>query len=378
MNIVLFSTSLKGGGDERIIQLLSDYLISRGHKVTIACLDSGSPSYRFAKDVNLIYFKTGLFNKGILKILLLPLQALELLRILRKVKPDATISFLVRANLVNALSKHENDKRSVIISHRNITHGLYGKYSIKDRVMLRLIKTLYNRADQIISISEDVRMSLEAIGINSHKMTIIPNFVSFRVVEQSIGASYRIPQDKPIIVSVGRLIEQKDYPTLLRAFAKVRLAVDARLVIIGEGPLRQKLADLAAQLEIAGDVMFTGWLDNPFEVMRQSSLFVLCSLYEGFGNVIIEAMACGLPIICTNCPGGPAKILDNGRYGKLVDIGDIEGVAAGILDVLGQPEVSQRMKQQSAVRVKAYDVKNIALQYLHVMETSRQLQTAAK
>ena len=374
MKILLFSTSLDGGGAERIIQLLSDYLLSKGHKVIVVGLDRGSPAYRFSKGIRIAYFKTGRFNKGIFKILFLPLQMLELLYLIKNEKPDVTISFLVRANLVNALAKSLDSKRRIILSHRNITQGLYGKSSIKDRIMLMLIKKLYNRAGRIIAISKDVKTSLEVLGVDPDKIIVISNFISSTVIGHSNAAADPLPKDKPIIVSIGRLIEQKDFPTLLKAFAKVKAIVDARLVIIGEGPLRSRLTEMAKRLNIAGDVLFTGWMDNPFEVLRQSSVFVLCSLYEGFGNVIIEAMACGLPVICTNCPGGPAEILDGGRYGKLSGIGDYEQIADNILDVLCHPEVSADMKRLSEIRVKSYDVDNLASRYLQVIENNRQFE----
>ena len=375
MKILFFSTSLNGGGAERIIQLLSDYLLSKGHQIIISVLDHGTPAYTFPQEAKVLYFKTGLFNRGIFKILFIPLQMLELLGLIKKEKPDVTISFLVRANLVNALSKSLNSKRSVILSHRNITQGLYGKPDIKSRIMLLLIRQLYNRADRIIAISKDVKISLEVLGVDSRKITIISNFISPAMIRRSNQAVYSIPEDKPIIVSMGRLIEQKDFPTLLKAFAKVRSVVDARLAIIGDGPLRSRLTELAAELNIAEDVLFTGWIDHPFELLRKSNVFVLCSVYEGFGNVILEAMACGLPVICTNCPGGPGEILDHDRYGKLVAIGDFEQIADCIIHVLRHPEVSNHMKRLSLTRVKAYNVEKLAPHYLQIFESYRQTES---
>jgi glycosyltransferase involved in cell wall biosynthesis len=367
MKILLFSTSLSGGGAQRILQLLSNYLVALGHETTIASLDRGIPAYPFSKKARIVHFKTGLFNKGFLKILFLPLQTLELLLLIKKVRPDATISFLVRANLVNALSKAFKSNRAIVLSHRNITQGLYGNAVQKDRIMLLLIQKLYRRADRIIAISRDVKTSLGLIGVDRRKIKVIPNFIDWRIIEQSTGPTFQIPRDKPVILSMGRLIEQKDFPTLLRAFAIVKSQLDARLVIIGEGPQREQLTGLAGRLQIAEDVLFAGWLDNPFKAMRHASVFVLCSRYEGFGNVIIEAMACGLPVICTHCPGGPDEILKNGTFGKLVGIGDVNGIAESILEVLRNQAVREKMRQQSLIRAKAYTIENLAPKYLSVI-----------
>jgi len=364
MKILLFITSLNGGGAQRIVQLLSRQMTSLGHEITVASLDHGPPVYRFSKKATIVHFRTGVLNQGFLKILCLPLQAVELVIRIRQLKPDATISFLVRANLVNALSKFLMGQRKIIISHRNITQGLYGNAGLKGRIMLWLIEKLYPRADRIIAISKDVKTSLERVGVDPSKMEVIHNFIDSRVIDGSKGPALPVSLGKPVIISVGRLVEQKDFSSLLRAFAIVRSTLDARLVIIGEGPLRQQLERLAGQLKVAGDVLFTGWLANPFGVIRQGSVFVLCSRYEGFGNVIVEAMACGLPIICTNSPGGPAEILGNGAFGKLVGCGEVHEIADSIMGVLMDPGVQQKMRRLSLLRANAYRIENLAPRYL--------------
>ncbi|WP_269434691.1 glycosyltransferase [Desulfosarcina alkanivorans] len=247
---------------------------------------------------------------------------------------------------------------------------MYGNAGLKGRIMLWLIKNPYPMADRIIAISKDVKTSLERVGVDSCRMVVIHNFIDHRVIDGSKGPTLPIPQDKRVIISEGRLVEQKDFPSLLRAFAIVRLALDARLVIIGEGPLRKQLERLAGRLKVAGDVLFTGWLANPFGADPQASVFVLCSRYEGFGNVIVEAMACGLPVICTDSPGGPAEILGNGAFGKLVGVGDVREIADSILEVLIDPVVQETMRRQSLIRANAYRVETLAPRYLEGLDAS--------
>jgi len=126
----------------------------------------------------------------------------------------------------------------------------------------------------------------------------------------------------PLVLAVGRLTAQKDYPTLLRAFAKVRSRRNCRLIILGEGELRDSLEALTSQLGIADSVQLPGFADNPFAWMSKASLFVLSSAWEGLPNVLIQAMACGTPVVSTDCPSGPAEILENGKWGRLVPVGD--------------------------------------------------------
>src|SRR5690606_7355967 len=123
--------------------------------------------------------------------------------------------------------------------------------------------------------------------------------------------------DSPIILGVGRLSAQKDFPTLLRAFSRVRTLRPARLAILGEGPARTELEELARQLDCEDDVLLPGFQNNPFSWMTSSRVFVLSSLWEGLPGALVQAMACGVPVISTDCNSGPAEILEGGKWGTL-------------------------------------------------------------
>jgi glycosyltransferase involved in cell wall biosynthesis len=142
----------------------------------------------------------------------------------------------------------------------------------------------------------------------------------------------------PVILAVGRLTKAKDYPTLFRAFSLVRQVRPAKLLVLGEGEERSNLERLAIELGIQNDVSMSGFVDNPFAFMAKASVFVLSSAWEGFGNVLVEALACGCPVVATDCPSGPREILDNGRYGRLVPVGDHEALAKAILETLDNPD----------------------------------------
>jgi len=170
------------------------------------------------------------------------------------------------------------------------------------------------------------------------------------------------PNQPPVILGVGRHHFQKGFDTLLRAFARVRQQMPARLVILGEGPERPNLERLAAELGVAADVDLPGFDPNPFRYMRWAGVFVLSSRYEGLPNVLIQALACGCPVVSTDCPSGPSEILDGGRYGALVPVDDVEAMAQAIVRaLLGQvaPAPAEWLEQ--------FRVEAVAEQYLRVM-----------
>jgi glycosyltransferase involved in cell wall biosynthesis len=198
------------------------------------------------------------------------------------------------------------------------------------------------------------------------QVVTIPNPVDLEEVR--VLASEPVPEledlgGRPIVLTVGRLSLQKNHILLLRAFRRVRQEVDAALVLVGAGELEGDLRRLAEELGIAPWVRFLGWQPNPFRFMRRADLFVLSSDYEGFGNVLVEAMACGCPVISTDCPYGPVEILGGGRYGILVPVGDEEGLARGMVQVLQDSALRQRLREGGQLRAQEFDVRIIARQY---------------
>jgi glycosyltransferase involved in cell wall biosynthesis len=158
-----------------------------------------------------------------------------------------------------------------------------------------------------------------------------------------------------VILSAGRLSAQKDFPTLIRAFATLRARREARLVILGGATAeakteirQQDLVALAESLGVAADLCLMGFMPNPYAYMARAKLFALSSAWEGFGNVLVEALACGCPVVSTDCPFGPAEILDGGRYGRLVPVGDADGMADAMFDLLASPPDPTLLLRRSA------------------------------
>jgi len=169
-----------------------------------------------------------------------------------------------------------------------------------------------------------------------------------------------------VLLGVGRLVRQKDFPTLLKAFARVRAVRPTHLLILGEGRERTKLEMLAQSLGVADAVALLGFTPNPFPYMVRAAAFVLSSAWEGSPGALIEAMACGCPVVSTNCPSGPAEILDNGLYGPLVPVGDSDALAQAMLTVLTQRPPPERLQDRAA----AFSVGRVANRYLKVLFNS--------
>ena len=173
--------------------------------------------------------------------------------------------------------------------------------------------------------------------------------VSTDALAELAGSLWFADGAPPVLLGAGKFKPQKDLSTLIRAFAMIRASRPARLIILGEGPQRKTLQALCTELGVLEDVAFPGFVDNPFAYMARSKVFVLSSAWEGFGMVLAEAMACGCPVVSTDCPSGPAEILEDGRYGPLVPVSDPEKMSAAIASTLDDPLPVETLRQRAAV-----------------------------
>ena len=208
----------------------------------------------------------------------------------------------------------------------------------------------YRSADAIHKVSRGVAVaSAKELGLPLGRIQVVYNpVVTQQILEMScanIDLPWLIKDGRKLIVAAGRHTKQKDFATLIRAFALVQSKTNARLVIMGEGELRSDLERIVAENSLQEVVSLPGFVVNPFAVMKQADLFVLSSAWEGLPNVLIQAMACGTPVVSTDCPSGPAEILESGKWGRLVPVGDIKAIAKAMLDTLTEtdhPDVASR------------------------------------
>jgi glycosyltransferase involved in cell wall biosynthesis len=243
---------------------------------------------------------------------------------------------------------------------RRLHHPLIQRYS-------------YLQADAIVADCVGVADALaEVSGIARARIDVVQN----PVLDGSEAAKMREPVDhpwfhdggSPLILAVGRLIRQKDFATLLRAFALVRAQRPARLLILGEGEDRAMLKALAAQLGIEDDLRMPGHVSNPFKYMAAADAFVLSSLWEGPGHVVIEALATGTPIVATDCPTGPSETLLGGQLGTLVPVGDPAAMARGILDTLEHHDETERKAAAGLQTLERFRSGNVAQEYVRIID----------
>ena len=315
-------------------------LMARGVTVDLVLVSAeGEHMSEVPDGVRLIDFGSNRTASGILKFFLY----------LRKERPCALLTTLPQTIVVALVGKLLVGRcLRVVVRIQNTFTEVFDNGSFKQRQTLRLMKLLLPTADRIVSISQGVAADLsQVVPAASHKISTIYSPVVWPDHAEKAAASVDHPwfdvEGDPVILSAGRLTTVKDHATLLRAFAEVVRLRPARLVILGVGPERGNLLELAESLKVSQHVDLPGFKINPFAYMARSKLFVLSSRYEGFANVLPEAMACGTPVVSTDCRSGPREILEGGKWGRLVPIGDWRTMAEAILETLDNPVPSERL-----------------------------------
>ena len=369
MKIAFIINSLAGGGAERVVSTLSNYLVEHGHQITIILLEKNEIQYDLDKKIKIIVLKTSKISKGIGKLIFIPLQAVELSLIIKKNKIDQSMSLLTRANLVFLFTKFFLDK-DVIISQRNNAKKNYETKNIQNIIMNFLIKKLYKKADKIITVSSEIKDSLHKdYEIDISKIQVIYNPINNKSIQHKHTKEhiYKFEKDYKYFITIGRLIELKDHKTMIKAFYIANHKYpNLKLIILGEGELKNNIKMLIEELNLKNKVILLGFVKNPFDYLKKADIFVFSSKYEGFPNVLVEAMACGLPVLSTNCPSGPSEILENGKYGILTEVGNKKEIAKAMIDMLDK-DTHSYFQKQSLQRVKDFDVSIIAKKYLNTL-----------
>lgn len=358
--IAIFLPSLSGGGAEKMMVNIARGFSENGIQVDLVLGNAKGPYMSMVPtEVRIVDLKSTR--------LLLSLR--KLARYLKVEKPQSLLVTLESSSVIALLAKiiSRVSTKLVVRIPNNMSQQMKNAKSTKHKFILRLASMLYKKADGIIAISEGVaKDTAKVTGIPLEKIEVIYNpVVTDELIKKSREQVNHIwfNSEVPTIVGVGRLSKQKDFPVLIEAFSKVIKKRDARLVIIGEGEEQESLNQLVKDLGLTKLVDFIGFVDNPYKFMEKSSVFVLSSAWEGFGNVIVEAMACGTPIVSTDCKSGPSEILDNGNFGKLVPVGDSEKMATAIIESLDNSINSEIIKDRAA----EFRLDSIKKQYLKML-----------
>lgn len=333
--IALFLPILDDGGAERVMLQLGDSFRARKHEVDLVlavrggALDSQIPSSLRVVDLGA-------------KRTVASLPAL--VRYLRRVRPQALLSTLEHSNIMAVWgARLSRTPVRVVLREANVLLPRRELQSARSKLERGLMLGFYRSADALIAVSESVAESMaRELHLPRDRVRTIYN----PVITQALYEKAAAPVDDlwfaegapPVVLGVGRLVRQKDFGTLIRAFAKVRAARPARLCILGEGEQREELSALAHTLGVSGDVRLLGYDHNPFRYMQRASVFALSSIYEGLPGALIQAMACGCHVISTDCPGGSREVLQGGQVGPLVPMSDPDALARGILELLERAE----------------------------------------
>ena len=289
---------------------------------------------------------------------------------LRRSRPRALLSALDHANLVAIWAGALSRVGTRVVASVHVVQGQARERSRlgRDRWVRWMARLFYPAADAVVAVSRGVADDLvEGLGLPRAKIRVIFNpAVTPGLAEKAAfdpGHPWLAKGSPPVILGAGRLTAQKDFPTLIRAFDRVRQARRARLMILGEGEERGRLEGMIESLQMGDAAALPGFTPNPYAWMSRASVFALSSAWEGFGVVLVESMACGTPVVSTDCVAGPAEILEDGKYGRLVPVGDERALAEAILATLENPPQASLLRRRAA----DFSVERIGEQYLEVL-----------
>ena len=355
--IALFCTSLSGGGAERVLLNLAEGFIASGHMVDLVLIHKEGEYLEQVPDgVNIIDLQAANNIHAMIKFW----------GYVHKSRPDVVVSTLLPASQAAIIvqkflkKKHRLFVRVDNTLSREMEDVSWRKY-------LR-VKWLYPLAQHFITVSNGVADDLESyLNIPRHKIHTIYNPMQIEAIQmqakQAISHTW-FDAEVPLIITMGRLASQKNMELLIETVAAIRQQCEVRLMILGKGEQEDYLCSLVHRLQLDEVVEFLGFQPNPYAYLAQADLFVLPSLFEGFGNVIVEALACGVPVVSTDCPHGPAEILEQGKYGILVPPGDRNALGKAILEALDTQHDKERLKG----RAQEFSMETILPNYYKVLE----------
>ncbi|MFW6295647.1 MAG: glycosyltransferase [Halothece sp.] len=361
--VAIFLSDLDGGGAERVMLNLARGLIQDNIDVDLILVRKEGPYLeQIPSKINVI----DLQKKSLLRSL--P----SLVSYLKQKRPQVLLSALEDTNIIAIWAKllARVSVPLIVTVHNNLSQESQNATNFKRKYVPKILPWFYPWADAVVAVSQGVANDLVNLGLRSDNIKIIYNpIVTPELVEkgqQPLEDSWFLSKDMPVILGVGRLTKQKDFTTLVQAFAKVRQFKNVRLMILGEGEERSSLESLIEELGLINDVCLPGFVENPYIYMAKADVLVLSSAWEGFGNVLVEAMAVGTPVVSTDCDSGPAEILENGKYGKLVPVEDSEEMAKAIASTLENPPTSEFLKQ----RATKFSLNTILMQYQQLLKHS--------
>lgn len=364
--IAIFVPSMRGGGAERAMLTLANGFVEKNYAVDLVLAKAEGPFLQELSE------KVQIIDLNQHRVL----YAIPgLVGYLRRVKPTTLLSTLNHANIIAVLAKMLSGVtvRLVLGQANTLSLNSGGKSKLGKKLIHFLVKIFYPKADSIVAVSTGVAEDLiTSFNIKRDKVKVIYDPIVTEALYQKAEASIEHPwfkdSDIPVILAVGRLTKVKGFDTLIEAFRLLKQKTPARLLILGEGDCRQELEQLVIKYGLSDDVSMPGFLDNPFPYMKQAQAFVLSSISEGLPNAMIQAMALGAPIIATDCKSGPFEILEGGRWGHLVPVGDYVAMSSSILSTLEKKPLFEHDELSKICQLKYSSRSVIDIYFSHLIE----------
>jgi glycosyltransferase involved in cell wall biosynthesis len=361
-SVLIFSPSLQPGGAERVALDLANWFSQKGIKVfLVLARNLGGFVEEIGENISVVDLRTDHTFQTIPK----------LIGLIRDFQPTIILSFQTQANVAILLASLLSNCHTPVIptEHSTISINLNRKGLLKEKLLLPLAHILYHQAPALISVSRKAADDLiSTLHLDSKKVRVIYNPINLGKITNCSQEEYHhpwlTPGSPPLLLAVGRLTEAKGFSDLIRAIALVLQKRPVNLMIVGEGEKRTELENQIKALGLENFVELNGFMANPYTVLSKADLFVSSSLWEGFGVAIVEALACGIKVVATDCLSGPAEILENGKFGMLVPPENPQLLADAILWSLDTNAPSPDAKE----RANDFSIDKIGHQYLSLFE----------
>lgn len=378
MRLGILIYSLSGGGAERVVSYLLTHCISKEIDVHLIMMNTGV-NYDIPKSTRIHYIENSNPNEhGVIKALKIPFLAYKYARLVKKLELTHSLSFLTRPSFINVLSRFFTSyKFKVITNERAFPSLQYSYKGFQSWFNKKMIKSLYKKSEAVISNSNGNANDLVSnFKVPSDKMHVIHNPIDLDKISDINPKEDFFDATKFNIITIGRLDIGKNHKMIINAINKLN-NTNIHLYIIGSGPMQSELEDLVEKLNLKNQVFLLGYQANPYGYLKSANLFAFGSNHEGFPNVLLEAMACNIPIISTNCQSGPSEILklQNDKsddimitdYGILTPVKNDEAMAKGISHFLDNKSFTEKCKINGLKRIKDFDKEKILNQYIDLV-----------
>jgi len=366
VDVAFVLPSFRGGGAEISTIRLANQLAKHGYNVDCVALQAVGPfRERILPSVEV----------HDLRVRRASLSVYAIATYIRTYRPQILVGNMSHINVACVLATliSRLPIKLMLVEHNDYLASILDDGSWKDSPLRIMMRFTYPRATWIAAVSHGAAESLEKVlGLPKSSVHVLPNGIDLRSLKEEMRAPldhiwFLEQESVPVVTSIGRLVPQKGFLDLLFAFSILRSKMQVRLMIIGEGIHRQLLEQRIKELELSKDVSLMGFVDKPLRYVARSDLYVLSSRYEGQGVVLLEAMACGVPIVATDCPSGPREVLAEGRAGLLVPVNSPQMLAKAMERMLRSSALRAQVRRAASEEVKKFDVEMTLKRFLDIV-----------